>query len=270
MGGPARGGIGDRSTGVAGHRYRGIMRLHVIQGRESGEEVGSRPSGQVIRPLEGEEETPYASICGRNLLPGSPGESLDWLLESVIEGCPRVVAWSGSMASGLFDRDPLSWMPRPREAFRALCDGLAPVLIERGVKTLWRPHARHVLADPQTCLSYLRDREGEPFGLAFEPASLFEPEMLPMAESHLERAFESLGPVCDLAILTNTRIADHPESPESTPLHEGDLDGSLIAKLAREHLPEETPIALLERELDAQRAVLRGDAADLAGEGGDD
>lgn len=245
------------------------MRLHIISGGEPSRQPGSPPLRRSITPLGGGDR-PFASICDANLLPGSSAESMEWLLESRIEGCPRIVAWSGSMASGLFDRDPLSWMPRPREAFCALCDGLAPVLIDEDVRVLWRPHARHVLADPQTCLSHLRDREGEPFGLAFEPAALLEPEMLPAADDHLARAFEALGPVCDLVILTNTTIKEQPERPESTPLHRGDLDGSLLTRLTERHIPEQTPVALLETDLDAQRAVLEGDADDLAGRGAPD
>lgn len=182
-----------------------------------------------------------------------------------------LIAWSGSLSEdGLFTREPATWMPSGLARFQSTLETLAPLLDAAGARLLFRPHARHVLADPQRCLTTLRKwrASGAPFGLVLEPAAMLEADMIPTAPDHLLRAFDALGPLADAVLLENVEPPAPPGSdPEGEPplervaLHRGVLDPGVIAGLTAEFVPPETPIILRAEEIDAQAAVLSPGAA---------
>jgi hypothetical protein len=167
---------------------------------------------------------------------------------------------------GIFPRSHRTWGPAAWSALDALCDGLAPVLSARGATACFRPHARHILADPQSCLAFLRRREGQPFEVLLDPAAYFTPEMLPRAEDHLTRAFEALAghPRTAALLLTNLEPAAEGSGGGLLPAplsrgggeRRGGLDTEVLISLARRHAAH-LPWILLDGDLDAQLALMR-------------
>jgi hypothetical protein len=106
----------------------------------------------------------------------------------------------------------------------------------------FRPHHRHVLSDVQGSLSFLRERQGQPFGIALSPADLLTPDMLKDADDHLARAIGSLGHLADVVMVEDVRPG--PEGLERVPFGEGVLPVGRYASLIREHVPAATPLVL--------------------------
>jgi hypothetical protein len=193
---------------------------HQIETEETGV-VRERASGEAwsftwrVNPLGGEAE-----------------ERADALLEAWEDSIDRAVVWSGSGAASLFERDPASWGASSREAFERFSTALEERLSGSERRVLFRPHARHVLGDPQTCLTFLRERAGERFGLALDPFAMLEAEMLERSAEHLTRAFEALGDQAEAIWLD--------ASDGAVVVDPATLDQKLVRRLLHAHAPPET------------------------------
>lgn len=182
--------------------------------------------GDVIRGVDDASD-----VVG--FLDGSNPLSSDWKIPAQVAANQRLVAWSGTLSGSddLFVPFPHNWLKHGREALDAFCDKVTPELKRRHVQLAIRPHARHVLSDPASTLSFLNARLGEPFGLALDPISLLEPTMLPVVEEHLERIFEMLGGRAELVILRR----------DST------VNTEILRRLMVTHIPVTTPIVFREK-----------------------
>lgn len=178
--------------------------------------------------------------CVGSWVEGNPLDP-DFLLELELPG-PRAILWSGSLGESLFADEPRNWMPAGRAALAAFCDSAARPLGLAEKRMCFRPHHRHVLSDVQGSLSFLRERDGQPFGIALAPADLFTPDMLGDADDHLARAIGSLGHLADLVIVDDLRPG--PDGLERVPFGEGALPAGRYARLLLEHVPAATPIVL--------------------------
>ena len=108
-------------------------------------------------------------IGGNPLDPRDDAEP--WAFDPSLPGS-LVFTWSGTLAPEPFAPDPRNWTRQGQEAFAAFCDQVRPAM-EREERTLCvQPHARHALSDVQGALNFLRTRNGQPFGVAFAPASI--------------------------------------------------------------------------------------------------
>jgi hypothetical protein len=168
--------------------------------------------------------------------------------------------WFGEGAdpqAGLFPRDYRAWTPAGWAALDELCDRLRPQLEQRKITVCFRPHARHILGDPQACLSFLRGRAGQPFELLLEPSAFLTPDMLGDAEDHLVRAFEALSGHPAMAALVLTGVEEHGEHLRPVPLTHGVVDGKLLSRLAHAHAAH-LPWIVLDEDIEAQRQVLEG------------
>lgn len=181
----------------------------------------------------------------------------EWLLD-VDSPSSRMVTWSGTLAEHLFEAHPMTWGKPGHEALAAFCDAAAPQLKSHGRILCFQPHARHVLSDPQSCLRFIRDREGQPFEIALAPCSLLEPAMLSRVEDHLWRMFESLGGQCAMVMLTDAAISEDGESIVPVALGQGILRRDVMRKLIEQHVPAETPIVLQPGNLGEQLVWLDG------------
>lgn len=161
-----------------------------------------------------------------------------------------IVCWSGTLAEGLFDRDPRTWLPSGKAALDAWLDRVEPTLRASNTRLLLRPHARHVIADGPRAVTFYKERcaDGAPFGLALDLAALFEHDMIAKQDEHLERFASQIGPIASLVLLTDCerpRSADRGfeevASPRIVPLGEGDLDASLVESAVLKHVLEGTP-----------------------------
>ncbi|MDG2021203.1 MAG: hypothetical protein P8J59_04560 [Phycisphaerales bacterium] len=197
-----------------------------------------------------------------SILPGNPLAD-DWFGLVDLPG-DLLVAWSGTMADELFEDDPRTWMPMGHERFESFCDAVREPLAASGSRLCFRPHARHVLSDPQGTLDFLRRREGEPFGLALSPADLMLPSMLAHAEDHFTRILESMIPRADLLLLADAapdenRGDDDAEAMTPTPLGEGVLPAEMIMEAVNTGLPESTPVVVAAGDLPTATSWRHGD-----------
>ncbi len=159
--------------------------------------------------------------------------------------------WLGEQAGpGLWTSSFRTWGPTGRDAF----DRLTARLSEAESMFCFRPHARHVLADPQTCLSFLRAHESDGpdsrgswgFGVLLDPVAMLTPDMLDQAEDHLRRAFGALADRADVPalLLTNAELVETTDSKElrACPLDAGVLNAEMIRTLAAEFWPADKPV----------------------------
>ena len=198
--------------------------------------------------------------------PGAPlgafvgGNPLDdgWAVDAELPG-GWLMAWSGTLGGSLFEGTPANWMRGPT-ALDALCDALAPQLARHGKRLVLLPHARHVLSDARSALTWWCRRviPGEdpnlvrrspsgprPFGLALDPGALLEPSMVPDVEDHLRSLLAAFGPRVDLLVLRDARVdPSDPESMQPCALGEGVLPRGRVRELLEELVPEDVPVAV--------------------------
>jgi hypothetical protein len=217
----------------------------------------------VAAPLDA-PGAPVGAFVGGNPLDGH------WAVDAELPGT-WVMAWSGTLGASPFEGTPANWMSGPA-ALDELCDALAPQLARHGKRLVLVPHARHVLSDARSALTWWCERviPGEdpnlvrrspagarPFGLALDPAAMLEPSMVADVEDHMHSLLASFGPRIDVLLLRDARIG--PEDPESLvpcALGEGVLPRDRVRALVAEHVPEDTPIAVPGAGLDRALAWL--------------
>jgi hypothetical protein len=169
------------------------------------------------------------------------GNPLDdgWRLPA--SDAPIIVAWSGTLHAELFAREPRNWMGAGGTQFAGRCDVLAEELAAANRTLAWRPHARHVLSDHPSVLAFMKTR-GAPFGLALDPAALFEPSMLDTAEDHLERIMAALGPRASVVLLGDVDVDVDGETCTAVPLGRGRLPREVMLGLLERFVREGTPV----------------------------
>ncbi|MFK7961595.1 MAG: hypothetical protein AB8G96_13845 [Phycisphaerales bacterium] len=151
-----------------------------------------------------------------HVLPGNPLAD-DWSPPASLPSDPGdLILWTGAMGDGPFAPHPHTWMSPGRTRLTERLADLAEALSrgpEPGRRLLLRPHARHVLSDPPSVRSFLRDAGDLPIGLCLEPAALFEATMLgDAAEEHVERILGGLGD------LTDVHLRGDVEPPAGVPI----------------------------------------------------
>lgn len=182
-----------------------------------------------------------------------------WLVDLDAPGA-RLVAWSGTLADGLFDDDPRTWMRAGQERFARFLDEVAPALRQHGRTLCFRPHHRHVVGDVHAAVRLLRERAGGPFEVLLAPADLLATSMLRDVEDHLARAFAHLGPVAAAVLLEDVRRpatgAGDDARLETVPFGDGELPHAVVARLLAEHVPETTPVVSTTGDLARLRDLL--------------
>jgi hypothetical protein len=160
-------------------------------------------------------------------------------------GVQRIVSWTGwfgegaEAAAGRFPRDFMTWTPQAWKSLRSKIEEAAPGLAESGRELLLRPHARHVVSDPQACVMLMKDL---PHGvrLLLDPVSLLTPAMLTGAEDHIGRALEvvAFGPVAAVLVAGADRLDDE----HLVPAMPGDaLSVAVVEEMVRQRTPG-TPV----------------------------
>ena len=200
---------------------------------------------------------------------GMPGEAL----ASIVPGnplddhwtCPldipggKLVAWSGTLGEELFSDEPRTWMSEGHERLERFCDDVREPLRNAGRTLCFRPHARHVLSDPQGTLDLLRRREDEPFGLAVSPADLLLPEMIGDAEDHFTRILESMIPRADFVLLADARPDETGENMTACPLGSGVLPAAAVMEAINTRLPEEAWVVVAPSDVPTMTSWRHGD-----------
>lgn len=197
------------------------------------------PDCQTIIVKHGDASNVLASSHAGNPLSG------DWLVDLDVPG-DRILCWSGTLAPELFESDPRTWGRVGREALSGFCGEVESQLKAHDLHLCFHPHARHVLNDVPSCLTFLHSRMGQPFEIALAPASLLEPSMLDRLDEHLQRQFEALGGHCAMVLLRDVRVIGGDDDQRSEPaiLGDGLLQRDQVRSLLRDHVPAETPIVI--------------------------
>lgn len=206
---------------------------------------------QVAMPTEGVMQAFAAFVDGNPLSEG-------WLVD-VDTPSPRIVSWSGTLASDLFADEPRTWMRAGQDRFKRFLDDVAPALRTHGRTLCFRPHHRHVLGDVHASVRLLRERAGEPFEVLLAPADMLAPSMLETVEDHLVRMFAHLGPVAAAVLLEDVRRTPETEETgllERCPFGEGALPLDVVRRLLAEFVRTETPVILLAGGHGGQREAL--------------
>lgn len=154
-----------------------------------------------------------------------------------------VVCWSGSLADNMFVRDWGTWGDAGMSALKSFCARVAPEFGARGLRLVLRPHARHVLSDAFRCRRIVDENAHGFVGVALDAASMMEHSMLDDVEGHYERAFELLGPVADLVIVTGLARGDEEDGPPGRP--PAPVEGAfaeMVGALIGAHVPGRTPV----------------------------
>lgn len=170
----------------------------------------------------------------------------DWLAD-LDAPASRMLTWSGTLGHALFEPDPRTWMKPGKEALARFCDEIAPQLRQHQRALCFQPHARHVLNDAPSCLTFLRERSGQGFEVAFAPASMLEPSMIDRLEEHLQRLFEGLGDKCPMVMLNDVQVvtnADGDQHCKTTALGEGLFPREVIRSFLNSCVPRDTPIVI--------------------------
>ncbi len=208
----------------------------------------------VVMPATGPSALFAACIDGNPL--GS-----DWLVDLEAPS-NRLVSYSGTLASGLFDDEPHTWMRAGHDRFNAFLDEVEPALRHHRRSLCFRPHHRHVVGDVHAAVTLLRERAGGPFEVLLSPADLLAPSMLPCAAEHVERMFAHLGSVAAAVLLTDVAHAENTAETglfASCRLGEGMLNDALgagtLARLLDAYVPRATPIILCAGSLENQRVL---------------
>ena len=206
---------------------------------------GARPAGTGVVHRVDDPADRLAAVQWAN--PLQAGWSPD-----LASGASRILTWSGTLGPTLFASHPPNWLTPGHEALDEACGRWGPVLRRVDARLCLRPHARHVLSDHQSCLSFLQRHEGEPFDVALAPASLLERGMLSDAEDHLTRAFQTLGGRCPMVLLHDLGETCDDEPPPPVPLGDGLLPRAVIVDLLRRHVEPATPIVLIDEKIPQQ------------------
>ncbi len=178
------------------------------------------------------------------LVPGNPSEGLPWTRAPLAPEGGRWMSYTGWLGEqpeagrGVFRADFATWGPSGRARWLSMLEEADAVLRARDERWCLRPHARHLLPDPQQCLNLLRSRADRDSGpprieLVLEPAAFLTAQMLPTAEDHIARAVQALGdrPEVVALIATNVRtIRAGDAEPELAlcPVGEGELASAWI------------------------------------------
>ncbi len=166
---------------------------------EQGEAVAGRGAGGdgVLRVVDGGRRL-CASWLMRNPmdlddpLVGAAGDARVVIVESGwLDGETGFVR--GVVRSGF-----RTWTPAGWRAMEAMLMRAAASAQRRGCEVWVRSHARQVLSDPQSCLTWLRGLESAGWAqgsvrLLLDPASLLTAGMLGEAEDHVQRAVSAVA-----------------------------------------------------------------------------
>ena len=202
-------------------------------------------AADLVVPLGGPVEA-IASILEGNPL------AADWLATLDVPG-DRLICWSGTLGDELFADEPRTWMRPGHDALESFCNSVSDILAADSRRLLFRPHARHVLSDPQGSLDFLRTHEDGPFGLAVSPCDLILPGMLDALAEHLERILGVLAPQADILFIEDARPSQDGETMEFAPIGEGVLPRELVQDLLAAHLPEHMPLVV--RPTESKKAL---------------
>lgn len=119
-----------------------------------------------------------------------------------------VACWSGSPSvtrEDLFPDDPSAWTPGAWSALDGAIERLAPLLTERGVTLLIRPHHRHVVGDVPSVgrlVRTLREKGIERVGVVLDVESMLAPSMRERnPDDHRRRIREALGSITPFEIV---------------------------------------------------------------------
>lgn len=230
------------------------MQVYVEQEikRRSAEEATGAAAAidRVIVRLDDPDDILAGAWWGNTLAGEWPGEAA-W-------PASRLVTFSGSLAPTLAESHPANWLTPGRAALDQFCQASAPALEGSGRRLCLQPHARHVLSDAPSCVSFLDAHVNQPFDLLLAAMDMVEPAMVPEIHEHLARTFDVLADRCVAVLLTDLDPRGDGQLPAKVPLGRGLLTRDLVRSLLDRVDLERTPIILLPEAAHEQVCWLGG------------
>ena len=191
-----------------------------------------------IDPQTGQTSDSHWQWQGGNVLAdGASASDGPGGFASVLEPGRKTTMWSGWL--GDWDAEAggmpefATWTKAGWDQLWAWCESVADGLRASGGEVCLLAHARHVVADPQACLIFLRgaaERGWEGlFGIALEPAAMLTGDMLSRTPEHIERVVEAVSPVSRVASAAGARLDDQ-GGPLRCALSESQIDADAIIR----------------------------------------
>lgn len=228
----------------------------------------SRPGFGTILSPDHEGGEPLAQVWPNNPIEG--GAAIPPLVGDLV--CSS--GWCGEAVAGpagpVVRPDLRTWSATGWAAFERVALELDAAATAAGVDVILRPHARHVLADPQSTLAWLKRTNPNRLKILLDPAGWLTPSMMETADDHLARAFESFTghPAVWGTMLTGLVAADVEDDEDGLGLSGGELVACPLGHPASV-LPVQTllgavggyplaghPVVLLAEGLGDQRGLL--------------
>lgn len=180
----------------------------------------------------------------------------------------RLVMWSGWIDPEDEDDHERAGVrthgPEGHRRCTEVADRAAAVLEAQGVKLLLRPHARHVLSDVPSCLTFLRSALGERVRLVLDPIGMLTASMAARAEEHLERIMSALArhPGVAAILLASGELVGHGDEQrvERRALHRTEIaiiDSRRLIAMVAEHARPETDLIIIDDGVKEQQEMLR-------------
>lgn len=189
------------------------------------------------------DEAVFAALDDRNILHDPASEA--WSGRRVLRS-----GWLGQTPTSLEFR---SWSKEAWALLESWCDRIAPALESQDGRACFWPHPRHVLSDVQSCATFLKRREGQPFEVLLDPTGLLTEAMVPRAEDHLTRAMEALAghPAVPAVVVSNVESAED-GLLKACGTSRGLLPGGLISMIS-DRVPSDKAIVVLDAAAEGGR-----------------
>lgn len=185
-----------------------------------------------IDPHTGRSSDSHWHWQGGNVLDGDAGGA-----GATLDPSRKTVVWSGWL--GDWDAQSggmpefATWTKAGWDRLWAWCESVADGLRASGGEVCVLAHARHVVADPQACLIFLRGAAERGwqglFGIALEPGALLTGDMLARTPEHIERVVEAVSPVARVAIASGARL-DEQAGPVRCSLADSQIEAAAIIR----------------------------------------
>ncbi|MFG0306377.1 MAG: hypothetical protein ACF8Q5_09205 [Phycisphaerales bacterium JB040] len=174
------------------------------------------------------------------------------------------VCGSGHLATpnpdGTVPPSPATWSSPGWNAFEGVAGELNEQGARNGTTLILRPHARHVLADPQSTLAWLKRSAPSHTRILLDPAAWLTAGMLADAQDHLARTFGAFaGHPAVWGVLLTTLVEAPSGELAPAPLHAPGSPalpaGTLLGALAGFPV-DRVPLVVLDEDAGAQREIV--------------
>lgn len=169
--------------------------------------------------------------------------------EPLPSSLPGPLPLIASITTGPEDDPARRWGPTARARLDSAVRDLVDLARRQGSQVWLWPSAAGAVSDLPTILQLARRHADDPLRIFLEPAALLAPSMVPTLDDFFARCAEAIVPLPAVAavLLSN---------PSGAPVHQGPAGREAFARLLRAAADAGKPLALPDRDADAQASWL--------------